>query len=98
MFSVAGGSSFSPIFHATLNSEISKIIDVNSNTHKVNGYVPTSITYKFDSDFNLEVSVDVEFYSKSVGGKRKPIFGFRGDQDYGNGIVTKTLFNQQNSY
>ena len=98
LFSVAGGSSFSPIFHATVNSEISKIIDVNSNIHKVNGYVPTSITYKFDSDFNLEVSVDVEFYSKSVGSKRKPIFGFRGDQDYGNGIVTKTLFNQQNSY
>lgn len=102
LFSVAGGSSFSPIFHATVNSEISKIIDVNSNiaraSHKVNGYVPTSITYKFDSDFNLEISVEVEFYSKSRNSKRKPIFGFRGDQDYGNDIVTKTLFNQQNSY
>jgi hypothetical protein len=64
LFASAGGSSFSPIFHATVNSEISKIIDVTHNIHKVNGYVPTSITYKFDSDFNLEISVEVEFYSK----------------------------------
>lgn len=93
-------SNFSPIFHATVSTEIAKILDVNANggLHPINGYVPTSINYKFDSDFNLEISVEVEFYSKSVGGKRKPIFGFHGNKDYGNSIVTKNLFNQQNSY
>ena len=86
---------FSPIFHATVNSEISKVIDVSQNIHNVNGYVPISMNYKFDSDFNLEISVEVEFYSKSVGSKRKPIFGFKGNKNYGGTVGdVKLLFGQ----
>ena len=92
-------SNFSPIFHATVDSEVGKVIDKNgpNGIHNINGYVPTSINYKFDSDFNLEISVEVEFYSKSVGGKRKPIFGFKGNKSYGT-IDTAALFNQSDSY
>lgn len=97
LFSV-NGAFFSPLFHSVVNSEIAKVIDITPTTHKINGYVPTSINYKFDSNFNLEISVEVEFYSKSVGGKRKPIFGFRGNRTYVNNIDTKVLFGQSASF
>jgi hypothetical protein len=92
-------SHFSPIFHAAVVSEIAKVIDKDGpiGKHNINGYVPTSINYKFDSDFNLEISVEVEFYSKSVDGKRKPIFGFKGNKSYGT-IDTAALFDQGRSY
>ena len=89
---------FSPVFHAAVNSEITKVMDVTSATHRINGYAPTSINYKFDSNFNLEISVEVEFYSKSVGSKRKPIFGFRGNRTYVNSIDTTALFGQSGSF
>lgn len=95
------GSNFSPIFHSTVSSEIEKVIDINGTggVHSINGYVPTSINYKFDSDFNLEISVEVEFYSKSQNSKRKPIFGFRGNKDYGVNVnQTSSLFGQGGSY
>ena len=88
-------ANFNPIFHATVNSEISKVIDVSQNIHNVNGYVPISMNYKFDSDFNLEISVEVEFYSKSRNSKRKPIFGFKGNKNYGGTVGdVKLLFGQ----
>lgn len=66
---------FSAIFHAAVNAELGTLL--GSGLHNVNSYAPISITYKFDSDFNLEISTEIEFYSKSQNSTQKPIFGFR---------------------
>jgi len=91
------GASFAPIFHATVTSEIQKLIDDTGTIHPINGYAPTSISYSFNSDFDFSIDAEVEFYSKSTRSKRKPIFGFKGNKKY-NAIDTKAIFNQSGSF
>lgn len=90
----------SPIVHAAVNSEISKIIDKNGNSgvHPLNGYAPTSVKFRISSQFDLEISFEIEFYSKSKNSKRKPIFGFKGNETYNNLADTMNLFKQNNSF
>jgi len=89
---------FAPIFHATVTSEIQKLIDNTGLMHPINGYAPTSISYSFDSNFDFSINVEVEFYSKSVNSRRKPIFGFKGNKIYPGNIDTASIFGQKNSF
>mgnify|MGYP003332780421 CR=1 FL=1 len=89
---------FAPIFNATVTSEIQKLIDDNGIVHPINGYAPTSLTYSFGSNFDFTIEVEVEFYSKSVNSKRKPIFGFKGNKIYNGNINTKSVFGQIDSF
>jgi len=93
-------SILSPVIHATVNSEISKIIDEDGavGTHVLNAYVPSSVKFEIKSDFNLEISFEIEFYSKSRSSKRKPIFGFKGNKIYPGNIDTASIFDQENSF
>jgi hypothetical protein len=89
---------FAPIFHATVTSEIGKLIDDSGAVHPINGYAPISLKYSFGSNFDFTIEAEVEFYSKSVASKRKPIFGFKGNKTYNGNINTKSIFNQIDSF
>jgi len=83
-------SALIPIFDAAITAEIGNII---GGAHSTCGYVPSSMSYSFDSNFDFSINAEVEFYSRSI--KRKPIFGFKGNKIYPGNIDTASIFGQE---